>query len=253
MFYFIITQSKLTICCPDGTPALTSDPTHPSYHRVQILDAFRGVRIVEDLLKDAPATVEKNVAASKKKLVMAVVMQIVATTCVWLTNFFKMIEDPKLSLFPVLGIIWFGISLTAVAFNILKLKNAKALARNIPSKSVLERVLEQRVCIKEVMAAMTSGKKDETSQAQAQNRGGEDDASDKDSKKSSINNADNRDKKKKSTTKVVPATKAGNVSSDEMTFAERKAVMEEELNNEDEPIDDSYDDMGRGAEGKWMI
>ena len=54
-------------------------------------------------------TVEKNVAASKKKLVMAVVMQIVATTCVWLTNFFKMIEDPKLSLFPVLGIIWFGI------------------------------------------------------------------------------------------------------------------------------------------------
>ena len=72
-------------------------------------------------------------------------------------------------------------------------------------------------------------------------------------KKSSINNADNRDKKKKSTTKVVPATKAGNVSSDEMTFAERKAVMEEELNNEDEPIDDSYDDMGRGAEGKWMI
>ena len=118
--------------------------------RVQILDAFRGVSIVENLLQDAPAAVAKNVAVAKKKLAMALIMQIAAIICVWLTNFFQMIENPKLSLFPVLGIIWFGISLTAVAFNIMKLRNAQSLSRNIPSKSVLSRVLDQRKLISRV-------------------------------------------------------------------------------------------------------
>ena len=60
---------------------------------------------------------------------------------------------------------------------------------------------------------------------------------------------------KKSGTKVVPTSypvaTANKIKvqkpESEMTYAERKAELEEELN------DDSYEDMGRGAEGKWMI
>lgn len=223
--------------------------TDEELEKVQILDAFRGVSIVENLLQDAPAAVAKNVAVAKKKLAMALIMQIAAIICVWLTNFFQMIENPKLSLFPVLGIIWFGISLTAVAFNIMKLKNAQSLSRNIPSKSVLSRVLDQRKLISRVMSAMTKSIK--TTGEQSDN---EDDSNkDSQTKTDTVSNNNDENKKRKSNTKVVPADKTETVLTDEMTFAERRAIMEEELSKENEPIDDSYEDTGRGAEGKWMI
>ena len=84
-------------------------------------------------------------------------MLLVSIVTVYLTNHFGMIADPKLSFFPVLGIIWFGTSLTAVAFTVLKFKAAKALAAKIPSADVLSRVLSQRQVIKAVHDGIKKG------------------------------------------------------------------------------------------------
>ncbi len=84
-------------------------------------------------------------------------MLVVSIVTVYLTNHFGMIRDPKLSFFPVLGIIWFGTSLTAVAFTTLKFKAAKALAGKIPPPDVLNRVLLQREVIKAVHEGIKKG------------------------------------------------------------------------------------------------
>merc|ERR1712078_295232 len=147
-----------------------------------------------------------------------------------------MIENPKLSLFPVLGIIWFGMSLTNLSFSILKLRSATKLARNIPTRDVLERVLSQRKVVQEVMSTMKKG-----SRASDKKRETESEVdTKKDTKKdtASLTNQKSSVESSKSRTKVVPSaandSKAQERDSDELTFSQRKAMMEEELKSYDD-------------------
>merc|ERR1711907_192631 len=171
--------------------------------------------------------------------------QVLSIICVWLTNHFKMIENPKLSLFPVLAIISFGMSLTGVAFQTLKYSAAKKLVSNIPSKSVLKRVLNQRKCIRHVMDAIVKGKVEPPEE-----NGVEDRTKDASMKSEKIN------------TKILPvsadahaeSSKTGSVPIEEMTFAQRREMMEMEMKEEqDKPEQDFFEDMGSPADGKWMI
>jgi hypothetical protein len=136
---------------------LTSHPPITQQCRVNLLDSFRGTKIVEALLKDPEKAAAANIKSAQCSLVSSAVMLVVSIVTVYLTNHFGMIRDPKLSFFPVLGIIWFGTSLTAVAFTTLKFKAAKALAGKIPPPDVLTRVLLQREVIKAVHEGIKKG------------------------------------------------------------------------------------------------
>ena len=122
---------------------LTLPPQITKSLRVNLLDAFRGTKFVKALQADPEKAAMANVKSTQCTVVSNTIMLIMAIVTVYLTNHFGMISDPKLSFLPVLGIIWFGTSLTALTFSILKFNTAKKLSNNIPSPDVLARVLSQ--------------------------------------------------------------------------------------------------------------
>ena len=121
------------------------------------MDSFRGIKIIKDLLADPIATATDNILACKIKVIVAftsICLSIISTYVTTNVNIctnsndpdscFYMLEEPKFSFFPVISIICFGMSLTAVAFTLLKWNAAKRLLENIPDRVVLLKVLSQR-------------------------------------------------------------------------------------------------------------
>jgi hypothetical protein len=97
------------------------------------LDSFRGIKIIKDLLADPIATATENILKCKIKVIVAftsICLSIISTYVTTNVNIctrsndpdscFYMLEEPKFSFFPVISIICFGMSLTAVAFTLLK-------------------------------------------------------------------------------------------------------------------------------------
>ena len=122
-----------------------------------LLDSFRGIKIIKDLLADPIATATENILKCKIKVIVAftsICLSIISTYVTTNVNIctrsndpdscFYMLEEPKFSFFPVISIICFGMSLTAVAFTLLKWNAAKRLLENIPDRVVLLKVLSQR-------------------------------------------------------------------------------------------------------------
>ena len=101
-----------------------------------LLDSFRGEKIIENLLKDPINTTRKNVKRTFLNVLLSFLSIITSVIASYVTtsmdicpngkeSCFRMLENPKYSFFPVLSIIWFGTSLTCVAFTLLMWKAAK--------------------------------------------------------------------------------------------------------------------------------
>jgi hypothetical protein len=129
-----------------------------------LLDSFRGIDIIENLVSDPILTATKNVQSHLIKLLLALTMIFVSLIASYVTTnveictnrggCFYMLDEPKYSFFPVLSIIGFGISLTAVAFSLLKWNASKRLLQKIPPKTILLKVLKQRKVIYNVQYAI---------------------------------------------------------------------------------------------------
>ena len=104
-----------------------------------LLDSFRGEQIIEDLLNDPTSTTRKNVKKTFLNVLLSFLSIFTSVVASYVTtsmdicpsgkeSCFRMLENPKYSFFPVLSIIWFGTSLTCVAFTLLMWKAAKVRA-----------------------------------------------------------------------------------------------------------------------------
>jgi Na+/melibiose symporter-like transporter len=133
-----------------------------------LLDSFRGTQIIEDLLENKEEATKKNYSKAICNVVVAlssILLSIISTYITTSMNIcsggpetcFRMLEEPKYSFFPVLSIIWFGTSLTGVAFSLLKLKSSITLKKKVPERVVLLKVLSQRKVIAQVHQAMREG------------------------------------------------------------------------------------------------
>lgn len=213
-----------------------------------LLDSFRGIKIIKDLLADPIATATDNILACKIKVIVAftsICLSIISTYVTTNVNIctnsndpdscFYMLEEPKFSFFPVISIICFGMSLTAVAFTLLKWNAAKRLLENIPDRVVLLKVLSQRkvvFSVQEHIRKNTTTRSEETSATKvvpfnSNNDGGEEE-------EAAMQNQKEKRKPK--------------------SFAERRAEMEEEDSKENmEEETKEKLDAGPDFEGKWAL
>jgi hypothetical protein len=55
------------------------------------------------------------------------------------------LQDTDLSFLPVVGVVLFGVSITALAVSVLRVKGAWALQKHPPPKASIEKILQQRL------------------------------------------------------------------------------------------------------------
>ena len=87
----------------------------------QLLDSFRGKKIIEELLENPEEASINNIKAAKMKLICAFGSIVCSIVCTYVTTnvpigcydaaqtmCYTMLEEPKFSFFPVLSIIWYA-------------------------------------------------------------------------------------------------------------------------------------------------
>tara|TARA_B100000795_G_scaffold265969_1_gene248506 strand:- start:681 stop:1145 length:465 start_codon:yes stop_codon:yes gene_type:complete len=87
----------------------------------QLLDSFRGKKIIEELLENPEEASINNIKAAKMKLICAFGSIVCSIACTYVTTnvpigcydaaqtmCYTMLEEPKFSFFPVLSIIWYA-------------------------------------------------------------------------------------------------------------------------------------------------
>jgi len=226
----------------------------------QLLDSFRGKKIIEELLENPEEASINNIKAAKMKLICAFGSIVCSIACTYVTTnvpigcydaaqtmCYTMLEEPKFSFFPVLSIIWFGTSLTAVAFTSLKLSAANRLLIQRPERVVLLKVLSQRKVVAEVHAHMKAGTTVNAGDASSSNN----------TKVVPFNKKENdNDENQKEPSKEgdSPNDIDDDGEHDKVkTFAEQRADMENEIRLENMEDKKDGDEDGPDSEGKWMI
>jgi len=124
--------------------------TPEELEKVHVLDHFPGPDVIEDALDDMKGTYTHLVTLTTIQLALVTFFGLIWLVVAAVTFGYLEEKNSAITLFPVLSIVFFGVSITVFCFAVERFKAAKKLQTLLPDEGLLERVLIARTVLTNV-------------------------------------------------------------------------------------------------------